>query len=225
MTADPENPDWTADNFRRAKPAGAVVPPSIAHQLTRPGGKPRPNAKGKSMSHANAPDFTCDLAPTPGGPAHPRVLLRFQNGWTASVVFTGSTALNPSVDYLTASCAAFLTEKRGEKEWFFMGESEASADEVADWLEDVSGLAPERVSTSSGKVHRICPDFQVRDVRTATLAELRKAAPAGKFRADLATGLIQGLPPGADKDGGWVDIREATEAEIAAVRAKAKKPD
>jgi hypothetical protein len=33
---DPDNPGWTAEDFRRARAAAEVLPPAIARQLVRP---------------------------------------------------------------------------------------------------------------------------------------------------------------------------------------------
>lgn len=35
-----DNPEWTEEDFARARPAGEVLPPQIAAQLVRPRGRP-----------------------------------------------------------------------------------------------------------------------------------------------------------------------------------------
>ena len=41
IAADPDNPEWTDDDFARARPAAEVLPPALYAALTRPRGRPK----------------------------------------------------------------------------------------------------------------------------------------------------------------------------------------
>ena len=41
IAADPENPEWTDEDFARARPASEVLPPALYAALTRPRGRPK----------------------------------------------------------------------------------------------------------------------------------------------------------------------------------------
>jgi hypothetical protein len=77
------------------------------------------------------PQFECDLDTEYGWP---RIRFNFANGWSASVVVR--TYAN-GMDALRASLAACPTKQWGKGKTE-LGEQEASADEVADWLHQVS---------------------------------------------------------------------------------------
>jgi uncharacterized protein (DUF4415 family) len=51
---DPENPEWTAEDFRRARPAREVLPEifgkKIAQRMLRPRGRPKSPAPRTSIS-------------------------------------------------------------------------------------------------------------------------------------------------------------------------------
>jgi uncharacterized protein (DUF4415 family) len=38
---DPDNPEWTEEDFARARPASEVLPPTLYAALTRPRGRPK----------------------------------------------------------------------------------------------------------------------------------------------------------------------------------------
>jgi uncharacterized protein (DUF4415 family) len=38
---DPDNPEWTEDDFARAKPAEAMLPSAVLSQFARPPGRPK----------------------------------------------------------------------------------------------------------------------------------------------------------------------------------------
>jgi uncharacterized protein (DUF4415 family) len=41
VAPDPDNPEWTAEDFARARPAGQVLPPVLYDALTRRPGRPK----------------------------------------------------------------------------------------------------------------------------------------------------------------------------------------
>ena len=41
IAADPDNPEWSDEDFARAKPAAEVLPPNLFAALTRPRGRPK----------------------------------------------------------------------------------------------------------------------------------------------------------------------------------------
>ena len=41
IAADPDNPEWTDEDFARARPAAEVLPPALYAALTRPRGRPK----------------------------------------------------------------------------------------------------------------------------------------------------------------------------------------
>ncbi len=41
IEADPANPEWTDEDFARARPASEVLPPALYAALTRPRGRPK----------------------------------------------------------------------------------------------------------------------------------------------------------------------------------------
>lgn len=141
----------------------------------------------------------------------------FSNGWTAIVEHP-----KPFHTGRGARLTAFLTAEPDDEKWTFPGEDEATADQVANWLHYIAGLPGERIIPSNGIVYRITPDWRSVDIRPATLAEIQRQSPGATFRVDVASGLVQGRPPGADEFG-WIDIREATPEEIS--QAKAVKKD
>jgi uncharacterized protein (DUF4415 family) len=57
---DPENPEWTAEDFRTARPAREVLPEifgeAMARRLLRPKGRPKSAAPSKSISLRLPPD-------------------------------------------------------------------------------------------------------------------------------------------------------------------------
>ena len=44
IAADPDNPEWTKEDFARARPASEVLPPALYAALTRPRGRPKADA-------------------------------------------------------------------------------------------------------------------------------------------------------------------------------------
>jgi uncharacterized protein (DUF4415 family) len=57
---DPDNPEWTAEDFRRARPAREVLPEiygeAMAKRLLRPRGRPKSAAPTRSISLRLPPD-------------------------------------------------------------------------------------------------------------------------------------------------------------------------
>ena len=57
---DPDNPEWTAEDFRRARPARDVLPEiygaAMARRLLRPRGRPKSAAPRTSISLRLPPD-------------------------------------------------------------------------------------------------------------------------------------------------------------------------
>ena len=41
IAADPDNPEWTDEDFARARPAAEALPPALYAALTRPRGRPK----------------------------------------------------------------------------------------------------------------------------------------------------------------------------------------
>jgi uncharacterized protein (DUF4415 family) len=54
VRTDPDSPEWTAEDFRRARPAREVLPEiygeALAKRLLRPRGRPKSKAPSKSIS-------------------------------------------------------------------------------------------------------------------------------------------------------------------------------
>jgi hypothetical protein len=79
-------------------------------------------------------EFECDLDPAMGWP---RIRFNFANGWSASVVVRTRTDVDP-FGAMQASLACCPTGRWGEN-MTQIGETEATADEVAAYLAAVAG--------------------------------------------------------------------------------------
>jgi uncharacterized protein (DUF4415 family) len=60
VRTDPDSPEWTAEDFRRARPAREVLPEifgaTMAKRLLRPRGRPKSAAPSQSISLRLPPD-------------------------------------------------------------------------------------------------------------------------------------------------------------------------
>ncbi len=50
IAADPDNPEWTDEDFARARPAAEALPPALYAALTRPRGRPKADVTKVQMN-------------------------------------------------------------------------------------------------------------------------------------------------------------------------------
>jgi uncharacterized protein (DUF4415 family) len=75
---DPDNPEWTDEDFARARPASEVLGPAVAAALTRKGRPPKPLSERKAqVTMRFAPDLLKAMrASGPGWSARVEEVLR-----------------------------------------------------------------------------------------------------------------------------------------------------
>lgn len=58
-----DNPEWTEEDFARARPADEVLPPNIVAMLVRPRGRPalKPEARKQKINIRLSPDVVAAL--------------------------------------------------------------------------------------------------------------------------------------------------------------------